>query len=513
MLALLRFVAILTIRSVLAWENDTVSEHKVVDFDKSLIIVWELSGLNSRSEITTIFQSNIGKQNNITVSFNPFIRSVIFETDINNNKNITQQIIQSKNDIKILFFMFNKEGSVTVLVDCPKINQIKKQWKSDYVPMMTKIHLYKNTHSFSSIDSASLAFKCKDSIDIEPGTIVHFTGKINSIGTLIFSFEITNRTRTVIYSFSFINGEFQVISSDDQILYIPMYGSINDSFFLLFTTDGVEIYADCPSVRYWNGFWPVSFFNNSIRIETFITFEKGNGKSYELLFTFCTVNNLSQIINENKAINSYNSAFLPSHDQATKLDEFFLDGRFPFGYLMRPVHRVLIASRENAQPSFFYRSINDYVEGFSDGKNNFWIGLDILNYVTDNHNYALRIEAENGELVEEYKVFKVGNRSLKYRLTVSEPFDQNVKGFLRHNGLEFSAYNFGSYSSQAVKFNAFFWLKSDTNYFCFSCENGVENGASYSNVIEFGIDARLNNYGYNRNQLSKIKTIKMFLLP
>lgn len=109
---------------------------------------------------------------------------------------------------------------------------------------------------------------------------------------------------------------------------------------------------------------------------------------------------------------------------------------------------------------------------------------------------------ENGKYVEEYHIFKVEYVFSNYRFSISGPINSNANGFSNHNDIDFSIFDIGSLSRQAVSLNAGFWIKSDINYFCFSCENGIEKGASYSNLYNFG--CRSNSY-HHSNQKSKVK--------
>ena len=96
--------------------------------------------------------------------------------------------------------------------------------------------------------------------------------------------------------------------------------------------------------------------------------------------------------------------------------------RLNFGQLVENEPKILIASRDHAEPEFFYKSISHYINGFSDGQANFWIGLDTLHKVTTKHEYKLRVVAytnNNIEFVEEYLVFNVGNKSEGWRLNVA----------------------------------------------------------------------------------------------
>jgi hypothetical protein len=67
-------------------------------------------------------------------------------------------------------------------------------------------------------------------------------------------------------------------------------------------------------------------------------------------------------------------------------------------------------SRDHADAKFFYNKWIQYVEGFSDGQFNFWIGLETLHKMTTNISYGLRVVAttESGVVyAEEYSSFRV----------------------------------------------------------------------------------------------------------
>lgn len=518
--------------------NDTKDVRNIEEkeIEKTLVIVWENCGLNNHLNISKITEFSLGEKDNLIVSYNPFIKSIIFETNTNNKQEKTHIFIQKNYNVQIFFFLFKSLGTVEVTLGCPKLNSERLFWRTAYIPLTNKIYQAKNAYSFNSLESASSMFKCTHLITILPGTVVRFNASLKKAGTLIFTFENSNKNKNTIYFFYFDHNYFQVVTSDHQKGFIFINETITDNFYLLFSPTGMQIYADCPYKRNSIGTWQVNFFEQKIQIETFLDFQTGNSLFDYSLKSFCALNDLSKIISNSsqafetsnirntiknliKNINladKFNTAFMPNQVQAGKLKEFFLLEKFSIENLMSPIHRVLIASRKNAQPGFFYKSITDYENGFSDGKDNFWIGLKTLNKVTNKYNYRLRIELRNGELVEEYKIFKVGDLISKYKIKIQYS-DTNENSFLKHDDTEFSTYDFGPYSEMANYLNAGFWLKwgVDKNHLCFSCENGIESGISYSiylskrNETEFyysyGDSSKI--YGYI------IKDIKMFLLP
>ncbi|CAF0946436.1 unnamed protein product, partial [Brachionus calyciflorus] len=152
---------------------------------------------------------------------------------------------------------------------------------------------------------------------------------------------------------------------------------------------------------------------------------------------------------------------------------------------MSPLQRILISSRYKSKAGFWYRGIEDYRSGFSDGNMNFWIGLDILNKITQTYNYKLRIETMDGFYVEEYAVFKVGSDTQKFLLTVSNPIIFNRNGFANHNNIQFSAHNFGPDTSLAFHSSSGFWFRP-TNYFCQTCETSIDQHCTYHRNYQFG---------------------------
>ncbi|RNA11394.1 tenascin isoform X1 [Brachionus plicatilis] len=484
-------------------------------FNRDIVIVWELCGVDAKTETSIIFQSYLTNGYLLSVWYSPSLNSLIFES------NSAKQVLNLQiNTINTLFFIFNYEGQVDIYVDCPKSNQFKITWQSNLLSQMTTINLYKNAHGFLNLEAALSTFKCRDVLSIIPGTVIHFTGQLNLVGSLIFSFSISNPHQDIIYSFNFINGHFQVISNIGEIFIINLNQTITNGFYIYFTTTSVQIFTNCPYQQTYTGVWTTNLFNTKVQLETSRIHHVGNGGSSLIMQSFCTTNNLINIIESNSTTcysiealqthiaiidkgNSYTNIFLPNKVETEKIEYFNSLDRFSYAYLMNPVHKILIASRINAKPRFFYRPINDYIEGFSDGQSNFWIGLDILNKVTNKYNYKLRIETENGKFVEEYKTFRVGNQESKYKLNVSDPIIFNCNGFSNHNGYEFSAYNFGQYSNMAIKFNGAFWHRPEPNRFCFSCETGIQNNIIYFNNYQFG--------GTPGYQYTKI--FRMYLIP
>lgn len=68
----------------------------------------------------------------------------------------------------------------------------------------------------------------------------------------------------------------------------------------------------------------------------------------------------------------------------------------------------------------FYKSWNDYKNGFGNLAGEFWLGLEKLNYLTNQKLYELRIEMETQhgqEAYAGYSVFTVGPELEGYRIS------------------------------------------------------------------------------------------------
>jgi hypothetical protein len=146
-----------------------------------------------------------------------------------------------------------------------------------------------------------------------------------------------------------------------------------------------------------------------------------------------------------------------------------------FGNLIENEPKILIASRDNADPEFFNRNLNEYVEGFSDGQSNFWIGLDVLNKATTANNYKLRVVAttqNDTELIEEYFEFRVGDAKDHYKLSVDRQVIGmgNIGYFALNNGAQFSTYDSGEHKLLARKLAGGYWHTAKS-FYCFSCVN------------------------------------------
>ncbi|XP_078339827.1 microfibril-associated glycoprotein 4-like [Crassostrea virginica] len=157
----------------------------------------------------------------------------------------------------------------------------------------------------------------------------------------------------------------------------------------------------------------------------------------------------------------------------------------------------------------FYRTWNEYKEGFGDPSYNYWIGNDVLHLLTKNEPKKLRVELQrfSGERgYAEYSTFAVGDESSKYQLTVSG-FEGNIgDSLLYHNGMKFSTrdqdndkYSGGSCSQVS---HGAWWYK----------------GCHYSNLNGKYMDTATNDYKSNswyywKNNYESLQITRMMIRP
>ena len=71
----------------------------------------------------------------------------------------------------------------------------------------------------------------------------------------------------------------------------------------------------------------------------------------------------------------------------------------------------------------FYRGWNSYKNGFGTLQNEFWLGLDKINRLTDSDQMVLRVDLEdfeNNTRYAEYSIFAVSDEAENYKLTIAE---------------------------------------------------------------------------------------------
>ncbi|CAF0819945.1 unnamed protein product [Brachionus calyciflorus] len=498
----------------------------IIDFNESKVIVWEKCGVTARTKISPIFKSVLNDQNKLSLFYNPSINSLIFEHE-NEDSTFSSHVVNiPENDLNTLFFSFKDPNKISIYVDCPSTTKHKFSWENENISKMTRLDLFTNAEGFDSMDKALRSFQCRSVVTGSSGSVVQFPGllmgakpkktsttetpisftpELSQTGnpTLIYSFNHDG----VLYSFNYLDGLFQIISSNGSEIYINTTRSVPpNGFYLVFSNKGLHIYDKCPYHMNEIGFWPTDMFKNKFKIETSRVYTVGNAANEELLDSYCTLTgfgNVDQAITENTCIPSdqvqnelvtiqktlkLSNTFLPNKEQFEKLDQFKSIENFDLSFFVDSVHRVLFASRQNAPTRFFNRPISDYKEGFSDGLHNFWLGLNTLNKVTNEQTYGLRIEFKIKDILyaEEYSMFRVGNSEENYRVFVDGLKTPSFLNFMENNNTEFSALDYGLNSYIARRMLGGFWHKmfalNTEHFYCFSCETGSdEKGSFYDN--------------------------------
>ncbi|KAJ8033950.1 Zonadhesin [Holothuria leucospilota] len=148
----------------------------------------------------------------------------------------------------------------------------------------------------------------------------------------------------------------------------------------------------------------------------------------------------------------------------------------------------------------FYRTWTEYKQGFGTQNqgNDFWLGNEQLHYLTDQKDYILRIDfvhSSDTPYYEEYRTFKIGDESTKYRLSYGSYKDGNT-GYYNlyyNNGQQFSTRdqdNDGCNDHNFAERQKGGWWY--TNYWCTNCFG------SYCYVFEYG-SSGCNTGGTNTN--------------
>ncbi|KAJ8033951.1 Ryncolin-4 [Holothuria leucospilota] len=129
----------------------------------------------------------------------------------------------------------------------------------------------------------------------------------------------------------------------------------------------------------------------------------------------------------------------------------------------------------------FYRNWTEYKQGFGTQNqgNDFWLGNEQLHFLTDQKDYILRIDfvhSSDTPYYEEYRTFKIGDESDKYRLSYSSFKDGNTGysyDYLSYsNGQQFSTRdgdNDGCSNYHYAQRHKAGWWYSDFGYWCTYC--------------------------------------------
>ena len=135
--------------------------------------------------------------------------------------------------------------------------------------------------------------------------------------------------------------------------------------------------------------------------------------------------------------------------------------------------------------SGFNRSWNEYKRGFGDTNSNYWIGNDMLSYLTTNDNYTLRFDLQQRStgkwFYAEYSTFVVLPEAHNYKLQVAGYSGNAGYDSLKyHNGVMFSTYDRDNDQSEvdppncAASSGAGFWYIR-----CFQCGVNTSLNAHY----------------------------------
>jgi len=154
-----------------------------------------------------------------------------------------------------------------------------------------------NAKNFASLQEAMQVFKCRSSISILPGTVIHFDGQLTLVGTaLLISFQYDKES----FSITIQNGLFVVTTSTHQLVSLTLTQTITSSgLYLVFTQVGVQIHVTCPTslnIMSAAAFWNTTIFQSKLHVETSRHHYYGNVATNVLLSSFCSTNNLIGLI-------------------------------------------------------------------------------------------------------------------------------------------------------------------------------------------------------------------------
>ena len=157
-----------------------------------------------------------------------------------------------------------------------------------------------NAKIFSNVKQAMDVFKCKSTVSVLPGTIIHCDSEFSLVdNALLLSFTY-NKTS---YSLSLQNGLLVVTSSTEQLISLALTQKITTSgLYLMFTQDGVQFYVSCPTSLNSSiaaAFWNTTIFQSKLTIEIRHHYY-GNAATETLLNSFCNINDLFLLIDSHQ---------------------------------------------------------------------------------------------------------------------------------------------------------------------------------------------------------------------
>lgn len=92
----------------------------------------------------------------------------------------------------------------------------------------------------------------------------------------------------------------------------------------------------------------------------------------------------------------------------------------------------------------FNRGWDDYVTGFGDLNNSYWLGLEAIHYLTTGKIVTVRFDLRNINSTDgyaKYKEFKVKSRGKKYEIRVGKHSGTICDGMSMSNGMPFSTFD------------------------------------------------------------------------
>uniref|UniRef100_A0A8C3KZI1 Tenascin n=1 Tax=Chrysolophus pictus TaxID=9089 RepID=A0A8C3KZI1_CHRPC len=125
---------------------------------------------------------------------------------------------------------------------------------------------------------------------------------------------------------------------------------------------------------------------------------------------------------------------------------------------------IVFLRRQNGKEDF-YRNWKNYVAGFGDPKDEFWIGLENLHKISSQGQYELRVDLKDrGETAYAvYDRFSVGDAKTRYRLRVDGYSGTAGDSMTYHNGRSFSTFdkdNDSAITNCALSYKGAFWYKN-----------------------------------------------------
>ena len=477
----------------------TMSSSNVKDINPNLnVIYWEKCGLNGRTKITKIFQSSSGSSNQHQLSYNPLTNSFNYRL-VQSNSTIANELnipLTFKIDGLIILFSFTQIDTISIYFGCPNYSN---GFSSLYInaPGINQISrldlISQDALLFSSFKDALTTFGCNSKQTIQSGSILYFPYIQSSLDILpIFQFYFNESKFSL--NLNTKNGNIYLNTTDNSInIQLTSKPILNNEVYFYFTEESLQIYDSCDSIgrNRSTSLYSISLFNfDKLIIETSLKYKLGNGVISSLLNTFCSVQ--IKIDNIDDSIRLYQT-YLPSNDILNQIEQFRsfltsgLNNNLGIEELIQNEPKILFLSRDNnVDKQFFYRGIQDYINGFSDGQFNFWLGLDLLNKATNSNNYKLRIEAETkyGNIYEEYSYFKVGNKSNNFKIEINDITVKEGYSFDSIDGFTFSTFDFGDSRYLASIYFAGFWFSASSsgnqsNITCLTCLINDNNGTIF----------------------------------